>query len=153
MARGDRPSESITVVGRLPSNPYGACIGYDCAVYPDLYSAIDAVLASALPQGVLGAFIDWLYTSVPISTCIILTNNELRNVTSLDASINRQRAAGAAMISSRAGANTLWAHKQDYAVTFSDGGTETWQWNTANPAAPLTKGDLKAGDGVSKCNP
>jgi hypothetical protein len=77
------------------------------------------------------------------------SDNVARSVTSHDIDALRARVAST-IILAHLRINTIGANGADFAVTFSDGGTETYMYAVASGVS-TSKGDLVPGDGESQC--
>jgi hypothetical protein len=150
----------VEVTGRRPDETL-ICINGSCSLYSgfEFLSTPDTI-------GVWGTAVGWFgdlfKPDLPnpiINTCVprgtqFTTDDERhpRNTTSLSDDDVRQESGADIINKNQAHLNIVTTTKID--ITWSDGGTETFQYVTANPRAHFPiPGSLKKGNGVSKCPP
>lgn len=144
--------ERVTVTGRSTSAWKTLCIGQSCA---ELLG--DEAVASRVNEkmGFWGDLLSSILKKQPLkmSACTAAANipYDARTITSHDDDDARHRAAGEIITAYMRGGNFINVNKTMVQITFSDNGTQSYEYTTANPARPAPQEDLKRGDGVSRC--
>lgn len=144
--------ERVTVTGRSTSAWKTLCIGLQCA---ELLG--DEAVATRVNEkmGFWGDLMMSILRKQPLkmSACSNAVNVEYdgRAITSKGDVYERTHAAGIIVKAYMKGGNFINTQKTMVFITFSDDGTQTFEYNTANPAAPIPQNDLKEGDGKSRC--
>lgn len=145
--------ERVTLRGKANSPWKTLCIGNECLAFLGIEAAATRVKDAV---GRLAAYIFSLFVddgTLKMAACTAQANipESARNVTSLDEDFLRNRAAGEIIVAHMRGGNFANTNGVEVAITYSDKGTQTFLYNSANPAAPIPKGPVEAGDGVSRC--
>jgi hypothetical protein len=145
--------ERVVVTGTSFTEMAGLCINGICGGYVNVTAVAEEL--AALGQFHLVASLADIFLPTPkvVACATLLAPPSARATTSLFSDDERRIAAGQLMMAARGFANTIFAAGRDYEITWADGGTETYEWNTGNPAAPLRVPDLVKGDGVNRCTP
>lgn len=144
--------ERVTVTGRSTSPWRTLCIGQECA---DLLG--DEAVATRVNEkmGFWGDFLTSWLKKQPLKMAACTAQADVsdfaRNVTSQDQEVFRTKAAGDIIVAHMRGGNFINTTGLEVMITFSDKGTQNFEYNSANPAAPIPKGPVKEGDGVSRC--
>ena len=144
--------ERVTVTGRSTSAWKTLCIGLQCA---ELLG--DEAVATRVNEkmGFWGDFLSSVLKKQPLkmSACSKAVNVEYdgKVITSKSDANDRTYAAGLIIEAYMKGGNFISTNHTEVFITFSDNGTQTFEYNSMNPRAPFPKNDLKEGDGKSRC--
>ncbi|MBB2487102.1 hypothetical protein H5407_17870 [Mitsuaria sp. WAJ17] len=144
--------ERVTVTGRSNSQWRTLCIGQACAaLFGD--EAVATRINDAMGGWAEEAMAILRKQTLKMSACTkgAIVPKDARTVTSKDDADARTRAAGQIIVAYMNGGNILSGGRVEVLITFSDNGTQTFKYNTWDPAVPIPKDDLKTGDGKSKC--
>jgi len=144
--------ERVTVTGKSTSPWRTLCIGWECG---DLLG--DEAVATKVNEK-MGGWGDWLLSflrgkPLEMKACTATANisSYARNITSKSTLEERTSAAGQIIVGYMKGGNFINTTRKEVLITFSDNGTQSFVYNTWDPAAPIPKNDLKLGDGKSRC--